>query len=289
VNVLGHDFPFLALPLRGDEFAVDGDRGAGAGAGHGGVVGQGGVDDDLDALEAGAVVQFDEGEGFGVAAGADPTLKEDGVEGGGAGESVFDESAVHGIFAERLSFPRAGEARQFAAGFAKGAVAPRRSLIQYARMRISSSLSAITCWLVLGLVGTAPAFAAKGTIEERQAATRAMRDEVLAELYKRDASLRQKINKAEGYAVFSNVGLNLIFASVAGGKGLVVNRGGKEVFMKMASGGLGLGLGIKDFRAVFVFKSKQKLEQFIEKGFDFGAQADAAAQSGDKGRAGGGR
>lgn len=152
-------------------------------------------------------------------------------------------------------------------------------------MRFSPTFSTAVCWLVLGLVGVAPALAAKGTIEEQQAAIRAMRDEVLAELYKRDASLRQKINKAEGYAVFSNVGVNLIFASVAGGKGIVVNRRGKEVFMKMASGGLGLGLGIKDFRAVFVFRSKQKLEQFIEKGWDFGAQADAAAQSGDKGGA----
>jgi lipid-binding SYLF domain-containing protein len=112
-----------------------------------------------------------------------------------------------------------------------------------------------------------------------------MRDDVLAELYKQDASLKQKINKAEGYAVFSNVGVNLLFASVAGGKGIVVDRKGKEVFMKMASGGLGIGLGIKDFRAVFVFRSKAKLAQFIEKGWDFGAQADAAAQSGDKGAA----
>ena len=95
---LGDDFPFLALTLRGDEFAADGDRCAGAGAGHGGVVGQGGVDDDLDALEAGAVVELDEGKGFGVAAGADPALEKDGVEGLRAGEGVFDERAIHGRF-----------------------------------------------------------------------------------------------------------------------------------------------------------------------------------------------
>jgi len=110
----------------------------------------------------------------------------------------------------------------------------------------------------------------------------------LAELYQRDPSVKKKVNKAEGYAVFSNVGVNLIFASVAGGKGVVVDRKGREVFMKMASGGIGLGLGVKDFRAVFVFRSKAKLEQFVEKGWDFGAQADAAAQSGDKGGAAGG-
>jgi lipid-binding SYLF domain-containing protein len=152
-------------------------------------------------------------------------------------------------------------------------------------MRGASWLFSILSWLVISVGGTYTAFAAKGTLEEQQQGVRQMRDEVLAELYKQDASARQKINKAEGYAVFSNVGINLIFASVAGGKGVVVDRRGKEVFMKMASGGLGLGLGIKDFRGVFVFRSKQRLEQFLEKGWDFSAQVDAAAQTGEKGGA----
>lgn len=152
-------------------------------------------------------------------------------------------------------------------------------------MRFASRIFSIFSFFVLGVVGTETAFAAKGTLEEQRQTVRHMRDEVLAELYKQDASARQKINKAEGYAVFSNVGVNLVFASFAGGQGVVVDRKGKEIFMKMASGGLGLGLGIKDFRAVFVFRSKQRLYQFIEKGWDFGAQADAAAQSGEKGGA----
>ncbi len=152
-------------------------------------------------------------------------------------------------------------------------------------MRLLSKLFSVTCWLWVGVAGITPGFAAKGPIEEQQADVRIMRDQVLADLYRRDASLREKINRAEGYAVFSNVGVNLIFASVAGGKGIVVDRRGKETFMKMASGGFGLGLGVKDFRAVFVFKTKQKLAQFIETGWDFGAQADAAAQSGEKGGA----
>jgi len=152
-------------------------------------------------------------------------------------------------------------------------------------MRDASWLFSLLSWLVISVGGTDTAFAAKGTLEEQQQGVRQMRDEVLAELYKQDASARQKINKAEGYAVFSNVGINLIFASVAGGKGVVVDRRGKEVFMKMASGGLGLGLGIKDFRGVFVFRSKERLEQFLEKGWDFSAQVDAAAQTGEKGGA----
>jgi lipid-binding SYLF domain-containing protein len=152
-------------------------------------------------------------------------------------------------------------------------------------MRCAHRIFFVLCWVAVSLAGTATTFAAKGTLEEQRQSVRTMRDEALTELYKQDASVRQKINKAEGYAVFSNIGVNLIFASVAGGKGVVVDRKGKEVFMKMASGGFGLGLGIKDFRAVFVFRTKQRLAQFIEKGWDFGARADAAAQSGEKGGA----
>jgi lipid-binding SYLF domain-containing protein len=152
-------------------------------------------------------------------------------------------------------------------------------------MRFLTKILSVACWFWVGVAAVTPSFAAKGTLEEQQAEVRTMRDQVLADLYRRDASLREKINRAEGYAVFSNVGVNLIFASVAGGKGIVVDRRGKETFMKMASGGFGLGLGVKDFRAVFVFKTKPKLAQFIQTGWDFGAQADAAAQSGEKGGA----
>ena len=88
--------------------------------------------------------------------------------------------------------------------------------------------------------------------------------------------------------MFSNVGINLVLASFAGGHGVVVKQGTfreTETFMKMASAGLGIGLGVKDFRAVFVFKDAAKLEAFIDKGWDFSGQADAAAKSDDKGAA----
>jgi lipid-binding SYLF domain-containing protein len=97
--------------------------------------------------------------------------------------------------------------------------------------------------------------------------------------------VKDKVKKAAGYAVFSNVGVNLILASFAGGKGVVVDKKGKETFMQMGSAGVGIGLGVKDFRALFVFTEREKLEQFIERGWDFSGQADAAAKSDDKGAA----
>lgn len=49
--------------------------------------------------------------------------------------------------------------------------------------------------------------------------------------------------------------------------------------------GIGPGIDIKDFRSVFVFRSKEVLNDFIESGWKFGGKADAAAKSGDKGAA----
>lgn len=142
-------------------------------------------------------------------------------------------------------------------------------------------LSFLLALFVAGSV--APAGFAKGTPEERKAKTREMRDSVLVELYKQKPELKDRIKKAEGYAVFSNVGINLVLASFAGGSGVVVDRKGHETFMKMGSAGIGLGLGVKDFRGVFIFHDKAKLQQFIDKGWDFSGQADAAAKSDNKG------
>lgn len=56
--------------------------------------------------------------------------------------------------------------------------------------------------------------------------------------------------------------------------------------MKMGSAGAGVGLGVKDFRAVFIFYDKKLLTSFVEKGWEFVGQADAAAKSGEKGGSG---
>jgi len=55
--------------------------------------------------------------------------------------------------------------------------------------------------------------------------------------------------------------------------------------MKMVSGGIGVGLGVKDFRGVFVFTTEAALRRFTEDGWDASGQADAAAKSGKKGDA----
>uniref|UniRef100_UPI00404A0517 lipid-binding SYLF domain-containing protein n=1 Tax=Cephaloticoccus sp. TaxID=1985742 RepID=UPI00404A0517 len=130
---------------------------------------------------------------------------------------------------------------------------------------------------------------AKGDANTQRNEIREMRDQVLNDLYKLKPELKSRIKKAEGYAVFTNVGVNLLIASFAGGKGIVVENGffkDPETFMKMGSAGIGLGLGIKDFRAVFVFTAKDTMKAFVDKGWDFSGQVDATGQVGPKRRRG---
>ncbi|MBY6212129.1 lipid-binding SYLF domain-containing protein [Microbulbifer agarilyticus] len=112
--------------------------------------------------------------------------------------------------------------------------------------------------------------------------------QVLDELYRLQPELRGELAQAPGYAVFSNVNVNLLLASASTGYGVAVNNGGKRTYMKMGEVGVGLGFGVKDFRALFVFDSPEVMDRFVESGWSFGGHADAAAKAQDKGAAVGG-
>jgi len=116
-----------------------------------------------------------------------------------------------------------------------------------------------------------------------------MKTQVLNELYKTKPKVKSQIANAPGYAVFSNANVYALFISIGGGYGVVVNNEtGKNTYMNMGEAGVGFGLGAKDFRMIFVFHDAATMNDFIEKGWDFGGQADAAAKASDKGAALGG-
>ena len=143
-------------------------------------------------------------------------------------------------------------------------------------------ISAVIC-IILSLSIGGCATGGTTSAEKRQSVL-AMKNEVLSDLYKLKPSVKSQISSAPGYAVFSNVNINIIFASFGGGHGVVKNnKTGKHTFMKMGEVGIGLGLGAKDFRAVFVFHSSDTMKHFVEHGWAFGAYADAAAKASDKG------
>ena len=55
--------------------------------------------------------------------------------------------------------------------------------------------------------------------------------------------------------------------------------------MKMVSAGAGLGVGVKDYRVIFVFENDKAFTQFLDSGWSGSAQTDAAAKAGEKGGA----
>jgi len=122
--------------------------------------------------------------------------------------------------------------------------------------------------------------------EQKRQSIQSMKSDVLNELYALKPDVRSQISNAPGYAVFSNVNINIILASFGGGYGVVKNNGtGKNTYMRMGEVGVGFGAGVKDFRAVMVFHNQKALARFIDFGWAFGAQADAAAKASDKGAA----
>lgn len=143
-------------------------------------------------------------------------------------------------------------------------------------------LSLVGVVVVTILSGCGPS--AKLPVGEQKDMIMDMESETLARLYSEDSTTKKKIKNAAGYGVFSNANINLIFISAGGGYGVVVdNSTGKRTYMKMALGGIGLGLGAKDYRQVIVLKTEEVLKKFVESGWEFGGHADAAAKAGESG------
>ncbi len=126
-------------------------------------------------------------------------------------------------------------------------------------------------------------FDKKSPDEERKELQQA-RSAAMDKLYREKPEARTKINNARGYAVFSNIGVNLGFVSSQRGGGILRdNRSGKDVYMNMFSAGGGWGLGVKDFAVILVFETNEALDQFMTSGWDFSAQADANLESESEG------
>ena len=122
------------------------------------------------------------------------------------------------------------------------------------------------------------------TASQQRASIQKMRSEPLNKLYALQPEARSDIQHAKGYAVFANNSSKILLFGFGSGYGVVRNKAtGKDTYMKMAQGGAGLGMGIKQQRTVLVFHDKAALETFIRQGYMVGADANAAAKYDDKG------
>jgi hypothetical protein len=119
------------------------------------------------------------------------------------------------------------------------------------------TIKSMAVTLVLAMVFTACATTGNKTPQQKREAIDDMKQEVLAELYKLHPHAESQVTASPGYAVFSNANINLLFASFGGGYGVVTdNQNGRRTYMNMGEVGIGIGLGVKDFRAVFILKDR---------------------------------
>jgi lipid-binding SYLF domain-containing protein len=115
------------------------------------------------------------------------------------------------------------------------------------------------------------------------AATKA---EKQAEARKVAAQTLQQLYRAVPGATFSNFGMKIFVAGGGKGEGVAVNNKTKaETFMKMVEMQAGLGMGVKKFRLVWVFDTPAAFDNFVNKGWELGGQATAAAQKDGQGTA----
>jgi lipid-binding SYLF domain-containing protein len=101
--------------------------------------------------------------------------------------------------------------------------------------------------------------------------------ETLDELLKTQGNARDLYERAVGYAAFTATKAGFI-VSGGGGTGVAVNKAtGQRTYMRMGTGGIGLGIGAQRYSVVVLFETDAALSKFVAGGWDSSATAEAAA------------
>jgi lipid-binding SYLF domain-containing protein len=112
--------------------------------------------------------------------------------------------------------------------------------------------------------------------ERRQEIDRAAQM-TLDELFRAQSGVRELYDRAAGYAVFTATKAGFI-VSGGGGTGVAVNKStGERSYMRMGTGGIGLGIGAQRYGLVVLFENENRLNHFVSGGWDSSATAQAAA------------
>jgi lipid-binding SYLF domain-containing protein len=123
---------------------------------------------------------------------------------------------------------------------------------------------------------------------KKQAEIQKAANVALEKFYKARPALKGEVAKAPGYAVFSTYGLSFLIGG-SGGSGMVHdNKTKKDTYMNMAQASAGLQLGASETEHLIIFKNAKAMQQFVEKGWEFGGGGGAAAGAAGKSAGGGG-
>jgi lipid-binding SYLF domain-containing protein len=101
----------------------------------------------------------------------------------------------------------------------------------------------------------------------------------LDKLFMEKPDARGLYDRATGYAVFTATKAGFLVTG-GGGTGVAVHKGtGKRTYMRMGTGGVGLGIGAQRYDLIVLFEDDAQLTRFMSGGWDASASAQAAAGS----------
>lgn len=175
-----------------------------------------------------------------------------------------------------------------------GRTASRGARTSVGRSRLAAGVIVLTCGLFSaagadgGLFGLGMFGPSGDTTGQQQTTIQNESAAMLRELYAAKPEMRGKIASAAGYATFKKTDLKLLLVSSGSGYGVLVNnQTGQQTYMRVASLGGGVGMGVNDLRVIFVFNDPAVMQQFVTQGWQFGGDADASAQYQNVGAAAG--
>lgn len=94
---------------------------------------------------------------------------------------------------------------------------------------------------------------------------------------RKDKGAAQLLDDAYGTAVFDTTKGGFIVTG-AGGTGVAMRKNGSNpVYMHMGSGGVGLGVGLENYKFIILFENEDTYKRFIDGEWSAGATAQAAA------------
>ena len=111
---------------------------------------------------------------------------------------------------------------------------------------------------------------------EKRAKIDTVAQEALDQLFAGNPEAKSLYEKSYGWAVFDNLKVAFLVSGGAG-SGVAVRKGGERTYMKMGTGGVGLGLGGQKYQVIFLFENQQVFDSFVDKGWKAETGARAAA------------
>lgn len=109
-----------------------------------------------------------------------------------------------------------------------------------------------------------------------------MAEATLEQLFAKEPNAKRLFEASVGYAVFNTRQVEMLVAA-GYGRGVAVDREtGQRTYMKMGSGGVGVGFGIGGFdvKLVILFENAFQFQKFITQGLD--ATAEAGTMTGER-------